>query len=222
MRKFLFFLIVLIALLAIGDRVVVAGVERDLANRIAAATKVDRTPTVSIEGIPFLTQAASGLYQEVRFDLGTLTYAGVPIKDLRGAAFNVRAPLMEVLQNRANIIAERVAITGVITNETINRFAPEGIKVNAQGDRLMATGELPVGAQRFKFNATMRVELAGDGAIKVIAEKIEGVPDALARMVSYTINFKGKLPFDVKVTSLKSVPGGLELSAEASDVPIRG
>lgn len=223
MRKFLFFLIVLIGLLVIVDRVAVAGVERDLANRIAAATNLQQTPTVSIEGIPFLTQAASGKYEEVRFRLGTLTYAGVPIKDLRGAAYDVTAPLMDVIQNRANIVAGKIAITGTITNATIDKFAPQGIKVVANGDKLTASGELPVGAQRIKFNAQMRVELVDGGTgIRVVAEKIEGVPDALASVINYTISFKGKLPFDVKVTGIKPAPEGLELSAEASNVPLRG
>ena len=72
MRKLLVFLILLIVLLAVLDRVAVAGVQRDLADRIAAATDVEGTPEVEITGIPFLTQALSGHYQEVRFDLGTL------------------------------------------------------------------------------------------------------------------------------------------------------
>ena len=67
----------------------------------------------------------------------------------------------------------------------------------------------------------MKAELTDDG-IRLQAEKIEGVPAALARFVNYTIPFKGKLPFDVKVTEVRSVPGGLQISAEASDVPLRG
>ncbi|MFG6200880.1 DUF2993 domain-containing protein [Nonomuraea sp. JJY05] len=221
MRKLIIFLIVLVILLVAVDRVAVAGVERDLSNRIAAATDLSDKPTVTIEGIPFLTQAISGHYPEVRFDLGTLTYGGVPIKNLRGAAYDVTAPLADVLQNRANIKAGRVAISGTLTRATIDKYAPSGVKIGGNGDRLTASGEVTVGVQKVKFNAEMRVELV-DGGIKIQAEKIEGVPDQLASLVSYTIKFKGKLPFDVKVTGVKSVAEGLEISAEASDVPIRG
>jgi hypothetical protein len=48
------------------------------------------------------------------------------------------------------------------------------------------------------------------------------VPDQVAGFVNYTIPFKGKLPFDVKVTGVKNVADGLEFTAEASDVPLRG
>ncbi|MGW0196656.1 LmeA family phospholipid-binding protein [Nonomuraea sp. NPDC003201] len=221
MRKLIIFLIVLVILLVAVDRVAVAGVERDLSNRIAAATDLSDKPTVTIEGIPFLTQAISGHYPEVRFNLGTFTYGGVPIKNLRGAAYDVTAPLADVLQNRANIQAGRVAITGTLTRATIDKYAPSGVKIGGNGERLTASGEVTVGVNKVKFNAEMRVELV-DGGIKIQAEKIEGVPDQLASLVSYTIKFKGKLPFDVKVTGVKSVAEGLEISAEASDVPIRG
>ncbi|MFC7104184.1 DUF2993 domain-containing protein [Nonomuraea rubra] len=92
MRKLIVFLIVLVILLVAVDRVAVAGVERDLANRIAATADLSGTPTVTIEGIPFLTQAVSGHYPEVRFNLGTFTYGDVPVKNLRGAAYDVTAP----------------------------------------------------------------------------------------------------------------------------------
>lgn len=80
-----------------------------------------------------------------------------------------------------------------------------------------------MGVNKVKFNAEMRIEVA-DGGIKLQAEKIQGVPvpGRAARAISYTIPFKGDLPFDVKVTGVKSVAEGLEFSAEASDVPIRG
>ncbi|KAB8188737.1 DUF2993 domain-containing protein [Nonomuraea phyllanthi] len=221
MRKLVYSLIVLVILLVAVDRVAVAGVERDLANRIAASTDLSGTPTVTIEGIPFLTQAVSGHYQEVRFDLGTFDYGGVPVKNLRGAAYDVTAPLADILQNRANVQAGRVTVSGTLTRKTIDKYAPDGVKIGANGERLTASGELTVGATKVKFNAEMRVEVA-DGGIRLRAEKIEGVPDQLAQFVAYTIPFKGKLPFDVKVTGVKSVPDGLEFSAEASDVPIRG
>lgn len=221
MRKFVVFLIVLIIVLAVGDRVVAAGVERELASEIAAATETSETPTVEVEGVPFLTQAVAGRYEEVRFTLGSFSYGGVPVEDLRGAAYGVRAPLTDVLRNRARVVADRIAVTGTIPEGTVDGFAPEGVKVAARDGRLVATGELPVAGRRVRFDAQLRVELV-NGEIKVIAERIEGVPDALARLVSYTIPFKGRLPFDVKVTSVRSVPGGLEFSAESNDVPIRG
>ncbi|GAA3126922.1 MULTISPECIES: LmeA family phospholipid-binding protein [Nonomuraea] len=221
MRKLIVSLIVLVILLVAADRVAVAGVERDLANRIAASADLSGTPTVTITGIPFLTQAISGHYPEVRFDLGTFTYGGVPVRNLHGAAHDVTAPLDGILQNRPDVRARRVTVTGTLSRATIDKYAPQGVKIGGNGDRLTASGEVTVGAQKVKFDAEMRVELI-DGGIRVQAEKIEGVPDQVARLVSYTIPFKGELPFDVKVTGVRSVPGGLEFSAEASDVPIRG
>ncbi|MGI5284387.1 DUF2993 domain-containing protein [Nonomuraea polychroma] len=221
MRKLIVFLIVLVILLVVVDRVAAAGVERDLSNRIAAAADLSGTPTVTIEGIPFLTQAIAGRYPEVRFNLGTFSYGGVPVKNLRGAAYDVTAPLADVLQNRPTARAGRVTIAGTLTRATIDKYAPEGVKIGGNGQRLTASGEVTVGVRKVQFNAEMRVEVA-DGGIRLQAEKIDGLPAQVAQFVSYTIPFKGKLPFDVKVTGVKSVAEGLEISAEASDVPIRG
>jgi hypothetical protein len=222
MRKVIVFLIALVVLLII-DRVAVTNVERDLANRIAATAGLSGTPTVSIEGIPFLTQAVSGRYPEVRFNLGTFSYGGVPVRNLRGAAYDVTAPLTDVLQNQARVQAGRVSISGTLTRATIDEYAPSGVKIGGNGRRLTASGEVTIGADKVKFNAEMRVEVA-DGRIKLQADKIQGVPvpDQIAQLISYPIPFKGDLPFDVKLTRVKSVPEGLEFSAEAFDVPIRG
>ncbi|MEV0626827.1 DUF2993 domain-containing protein [Nonomuraea wenchangensis] len=221
MRKLIVFLIVLVILLVAVDRVAAAGVERDLANRIAAAADLSGTPKVTIEGIPFLTQAVSGRYPEVRFDLGTLTYGGVPVKNLRGAAYDVTAPLADVLQNRADIRAGRLTVSGTLTRATIDKYAPRGVKIGGNGQRLTASGEVTLGANKVKFDAELRVQVT-DGQIRLQAEKIEGVPAALAQFVSYSIPFKGELPFDVKVTGVRSVAEGLEFTAEATDVPLSG
>ncbi|MEV5557959.1 DUF2993 domain-containing protein [Nonomuraea wenchangensis] len=221
MRKLIVFLIVLVILLVAVDRVAAAGVERDLANRIAAAADLSGTPKVTIEGIPFLTQAVSGRYPEVRFDLGTLTYGGVPVKNLRGAAYDVTAPLADVLQNRADIRAGRLTVSGTLTRATIDKYAPRGVKIGGNGQRLTASGEVTLGANKVKFDAELRVSVI-DGQIRLQAEKIEGVPAALAQFVSIPIPFKGDLPFDVKVTRVRSVAEGLEFTAEATDVPLRG
>jgi hypothetical protein len=221
MRKLIIFLIVLVVLLVVLDRVAVSGVERDLANRIAAASDLSGTPTVTIEGIPFLTQAVSGRYPEVRFNLGTLTYGGVPVENLHGAAYDVTAPLSDVLQNRADIRAGRVTVSGTLTRATIDKYAPRGVKISGNGRRLVASGEVLVGVRKVQFTAEMRVEVT-NGGIKLQAEKIKGVPDQLAQFISYPIPFKGTLPFDVKITGVKSVADGLEFTAEASDVPLRG
>ncbi|SEK63010.1 DUF2993 domain-containing protein [Nonomuraea pusilla] len=220
MRKVIVFLMALVILLII-DRVAVASVERDLANRIDAVPSLSGTSAVSIEGIPFLTQAVSGRCPEVRFDLGTFSYGSVQVRNVRGAAYDVTAPLADVLRNQARVQAGRVSISGTLSRATIDAFAPSGVKIGGNGRRLTASGEVTIGANKVKFNAELRVEVT-DGKIRLQAEKIQGVPlpDQVAQLISYPIPFN--LPFDVKLTGVRSLPEGLELFAEAFDVPIRG
>ncbi|MGP4102777.1 LmeA family phospholipid-binding protein [Nonomuraea sp. KM90] len=220
MRKVIVFLMALVVLLIV-DRAAVASVERDLANRIAAVPSLSGTSAVSIEGIPFLTQAVSGRYPEVRFDLGTFSYGSVQVRNVRGAAYDVTAPLADVLRNQARVQAGRVSVSGTLSRATIDEFAPSGVKIGGNGRRLTASGEVTIGANKVQFNAELRVEVT-DGKIRLQAEKIHGVPlpDQVVQLISYPIPFN--LPFDVKLTGVRSLPEGLDLFAEAFDVPIRG
>ncbi|PZG06613.1 LmeA family phospholipid-binding protein [Nonomuraea aridisoli] len=168
MRRVIVFLILLVVLLLI-DRVAVASLERDLANRIAPVPSLVGKPTVSIEGIPFLTQAVSGRYPEVRFNFGTFSFGGVRIRNLRGAAYDVTARLADVLQNQTDIQAGRVSITGTLARATIDEYAPSGVKIGGNGRGLTASVEVMVGANKVKFNAEIRVEVA-DRKIKLQAE----------------------------------------------------
>ncbi|MFB4285221.1 DUF2993 domain-containing protein [Nonomuraea sp. MTCD27] len=220
MRKVIVFLMALVVLLIV-DRAAVASVERDLANRIAAVPSLSGTSAVSIEGIPLLTQAVSGRYPEVRFDLGTFSYGSVQVRNVRGAAYDVTAPLADVLRNQGRVQAGRVSGSGTLSRATIDEFAPSGVKIGGNGRRLTASGEVTIGANKVQFNAELRVEVT-DGKIRLQAEKIHGVPlpDQVVQLISYPIPCN--LPFDVKLTGVRSLPEGLELFAEAFDVPIRG
>ncbi|NRQ33420.1 DUF2993 domain-containing protein [Nonomuraea sp. NN258] len=212
-------LIVLVSLLLV-DRIAVAGVERELAGRIAAVPGLSGTPTVSIEGVPFLTQAVSGRYPEVRFRLGTFSQGGVLVENLQGAAYDVRAPLGGVLRGRADVRAARVRVSGTLSRATIARYAPSGVRIGGNGQRLTASGEVTIGANKVRFDAEMRVEISA-GKLTLKAERLQGlpVPEQLARLISYPIPVA--LPFEVKLTGVRNLPDGLELSAEAFDVPFR-
>ncbi|GAA4966922.1 hypothetical protein GCM10023334_088280 [Nonomuraea thailandensis] len=84
----------------------------------------------------------SGRHPEVRFDLGTFHHSGVRVTNLRGVAYDVRAPLTDVLQNHANVRAGRVTVSGTVPRATIDKYAPSGVKIGGNGQRLPASGEL--------------------------------------------------------------------------------
>src|SRR5688500_6714506 len=113
MRKLIVFLIVLGIILAVLDRVAVSGVQREIARQVAARYDLNTQPEVTIGGIPFLTQAVSGRYEEIRLDLGPISQKGVRLSEVTATLYGVTAPLADLVQNAANaqIMAERVVGT---------------------------------------------------------------------------------------------------------------
>ncbi len=69
MRGLLILLVVFGCLLVVADRVAVAVAQDRVADRIAEQGGLPGPPVVDITGFPFLTQALSGRYDDVRISL---------------------------------------------------------------------------------------------------------------------------------------------------------
>jgi hypothetical protein len=222
MRKLVGFLIVLLVLGVILDRVAVVGVQREIATRAMAKYDLDTSPEVTIAGIPFLTQAIAGRY--VKVAAGKLTLAGVTLSRVDFTLYGVTAPLEDLVlrADQVDMRAERVAGVVVVPVSTLNQKAPQGIKVAVDGDGLNVSGEITFLNQKVPAKATMKIELV-EGGVQFVAQKVtlgEGisVPQP-ERFITYKIPIKD-LPFDLKVTGVKVVPEGLQIAGEAADVPL--
>ncbi|MDP9863247.1 MULTISPECIES: LmeA family phospholipid-binding protein [Streptosporangium] len=227
MRKLVAFLILLLVLLAVLDRVAVSGVQREIATRATAKYDLATPPEVTIVGIPFLTQAVAGRYDEVKVAAGAMSLAGVRLSSVDFTLHGVTAPLDDLVlrADQVDIRAERVAGTVVLSLDTLNQRAPRGIKVevDGDGDGLNVNGEITVLGQKVPAKAKMKIELV-EGGVKFVPEQVTlggGIPvPRPERFISYQIPIKN-LPFNLKVTDVKTVPEGLQISGEASDVPLR-
>lgn len=226
MRKLVAFLVLLFVLVVILDRVAVAGVQREIATQAAARYDLASPPEVTIEGIPFLTQAVAGRYEEVKVAAGAMTVSGVALSSVDFTLYGVTAPLEDLVlrPQRADMRAERVVGSVVVPISAINQRAPSGIKVDIAGDALNVSGEITVLGQKVPVKAALKVEIA-EGGLTLIPEKVTvsgGIPvPNPERFINYRIPI-GKLPYDLKLTDVTVVPQGLRISGEASDVPLQG
>ncbi|GIH91190.1 DUF2993 domain-containing protein [Planobispora siamensis] len=226
MRKLIVFLILLLVLVGILDRVAVAGVEKEIATRATVRYDLDVPPEVTITGIPFLTQAIQGRYQEVKVDVGRINLGGAEVSGVDATLYGVRAPLSDLITNaeQVDIRAERVVGEVVIPEETLNRRAPQGIRIQADEGGLAVSGEITFLGQKVPAKANLKIEMA-EGRVKFIPEKVTlggGIPvPNPERFIAYEIPI-GKLPFNLKVTEVTPVADGLRVTAEAADVPLRG
>ncbi|MFI6457599.1 DUF2993 domain-containing protein [Streptosporangium amethystogenes] len=226
MRKLIAFLVLLLVLVAILDRVAVAGVQREIATQATAKYDLESPPEVTIEGIPFLTQAVAGRYEEVKVAAGAMTVSGVALSSVDFTLYGVTAPLADLVlrPQQVDMRAERVVGSVVVPLKTLSQRAPRGIKVDVAGDALNVSGEITVLGQKVPVKAALKVEIV-EGGLKLVPEKVTlgggiPVPDP-ERFINFRIPI-GKLPYDVKLTDIKVTPEGLRISGEASDVPLRG
>ncbi|GAA3167497.1 hypothetical protein GCM10010466_67670 [Planomonospora alba] len=226
MRKLLVFLILLLVLAGVLDRVAVAGVEREIAARATARYDLASPPEVTIHGVPFLTQAVAGRYDEVEVAVGPMTVAGVRLSGVDATLYGVTAPLADLVTraDQVDIRAERVVGTVVVGEEALNRRAPRGIRVKAGPGALDVSGEITFLGRQVPAEARMKIQVTEDGLL-LTPEKVElgggiTVPDP-ERFIRYEIPL-GDLPFNLKVSEVEPVAGGLRITAEAADVPLRG
>ncbi len=225
MRKLAAFLVLLLVLVVILDRVAVTGVQREIANQATAKYDLETPPEVTILGIPFLTQAIAGRYDEVKVAAGPMTLGGTRLSSVDFTLYGVVAPLEDLVLHpeRARIRAERVAGTVVVPLETLNQRAPRGIKVSVDGDALAVSGEITVLGQKVPVKADLKADVT-EGELRFVPGKVTlggGIPvPRPERFITYQIPIKN-LPFNLKITDVKVVSQGIRISGEAADVPLR-
>lgn len=225
MRKLVVFLILLLIVLAVLDRVTVSGVEREIARQVEARYDLDATPTVEVKGIPFLTQAISGRYEEIDISIGALNRDGARLSGVQARLLGVNAQLNDLLASQAKIVVDEVVGTVVISKETVDARAPRGIKVEGGGDdTLRVSGNVNLRGVPVPVTATMRLEVVR-GGIRLRPTDVKvggGLPVGdVARLVSWTVPVR-ELPLNLKITKVRSTPEGLAVEASAKDVPLKG
>ncbi|MEW9528784.1 DUF2993 domain-containing protein [Microbispora sp. NPDC049125] len=227
MRKLVVFLIVIGILLVVVDRVAVVGVQREIAKQVEAQYDLTDPPSVQIKGVPFLTQAISGRYDEIAVAIGPLTRQGVQLSSIDATLYGVTAPLSQLIQNPsgADIRAERITGTVVISHKTLSAQAPRGIKIEGGGGggTLRVSGELTFLGRQVPVTADMRLDVV-QGGVKLtpVNVKLAGaipVPNP-ERYITYTVPVKD-LPLNLRITGVKTTPQGLAIEGTATDVPLR-
>jgi hypothetical protein len=224
MRKFLVFLILLAVVLVVLDRVAVAGVQNEIARQVAAKYDLSSEPKVEVRGIPFLTQAVAGHYDEISVGIGAMSMPdGAKISRIDAVLYGVRAPLMDLIQSpdTADLRADRVTGTVVISKQTLDARAPRGLRVTGGGDdSLNVTGKITVAGIEIPVNAKMKIQVV-TGGIRLTPENVNGmqVPDA-ARLLSFNVPIKD-LPLSLKIRSVRTTAEGLAVEGTATDVPLR-
>jgi hypothetical protein len=229
MRRWIVALVVLVVLLIAADRIGVAVADRVLAGEVRTQLALDQTPDVSIRGIPFLTQALGGKYEDVRVvipdvDAGSLQNIVVNAR-LRGA----RVPLGDALRRQVDQVpVDR--ITGDLTvryDELARASGISGLRIVREGQAVRLSGSVQVAGRQVDATATGRVEVDGNNLV-ISADRAEvdgievpeAVLDAAARLLSFRIQPSG-LPLALRITGVDIEDTGLKVSAVSDDAVLK-
>ena len=222
-------LLLVVGALLVVDRVGVRIAEGRVGEQVADRGDLTGTPDVDIAGFPFLTQALSGDYRDVRIHL-TAEELGQPAGTRADVALRgVHVPLSDVLSSSVQQIpVDRVDGTATLSypllaeqlgGDTTLAQAGTGIRVTRTVEVLgfdlpvTATGTLTLDGQ----DVVIDVQDADAGAVDVPAYVLRRAADLLD--LRYRVP---ELPFGLQLTSVRPAAGGVEVRVQATDTVLSG
>src|SRR5512133_1572254 len=104
MRRLVIVLFVLAVVLLVADRAGVVVAQSALAGKIQQQLDLDRKPDVSINGIPFLTQAIRGTYRDIEVQLPDVDAGDVRDVAVDARLQGVHVPLSDALSGNVDRI----------------------------------------------------------------------------------------------------------------------
>lgn len=224
MRKLVIFLVVLLALVIVGDWGLKQAAEREIAKRVAAKAKLAEPPEVTVEGYPFLTQMIAGRYDSIHLVSGQISRGEVKVKSIDVRLFGVDAPLEKLLANAGDsITASSATATAVVPYGEVQRRVPEGLTVAPAGEFLQLSGEFSVAGVKVPVKSKLKLEVARKGIIAVPKQvEVGRFPASVVRnRLGFTVPLR-ELPMKLRVTNVKVTPGGLQVEARGSQVELSG
>jgi hypothetical protein len=231
--------LVLGGLLAVADRVAVGVAERAIADQIeqeVARQQIETAPPeVEVGGFPFLNQVVAGRYERIGIRLsevrGSVQGRAVNLPSLDVDARNVRASVQTLRTGQGEVVAETVDGTGTIGYDSLAALLDRpGLELGEENGKLAVTAPVNILGQRLTVSGTAEVTVSEQGqvALKVDQVDAEGLPalplartllNEWAQGISIDVPLP-ELPFQLTVREVRPLPGGLEVTADAREVPI--
>lgn len=229
MRKLAIALGVVLLLLVIADRAAPFVASGVIAGRIQSAGDLNEEPKVSIHGVPFLTQALGGDYENVE-----VTASGLEVDQLHDVRVNVHfrglhVPLSDVLRGDVEEApVDRVNGTATVRYDDLAAASGvEGLTLRRDGDDIRVRATLAAQGQEVTVSARAVVELSDtDLVVRAEDPQVDGqdLPDevlaAFAQQLSFRQTLEG-LPYGLRVTDVTVQDEGLDVAVTAEDLVLR-
>lgn len=226
-------LIFLIVLVIAVDRVGAIVAAHVLAGKVQTDEHLTNRPSVSIKGIPFLTQAFGGRYSDVHLSDHDVVVSGVPVTTLTVDLHGLHLPFGKAIRGSVSQVpVDRVSGTAFVSfsdaNSYLSRHLPAGTRVRiAPGpdDRSVAVVDrVQLAGQHFVLRGSGAISVSGNVvAVDVSRLAPTGAavaPGLVARALAKAgVSFPLQaIPFKLQLTSVRVSAAGLSGAGESTSV----
>jgi hypothetical protein len=235
--------LVLLAIAVVADRVAAQAAERELRSKVVqelASRNVGyNSLDVNVGGVPFLTQVAEGRYDEITIELTDVTLPpeagrGAHLPALHVVATGVTADAQELVQGTAQVAADQVTGTAVVSYQTLSElldlsqyslsdvvFSEEAGALRVDAKANVAGLSLPIKAVAdvSVVNSEIQVKMRDAAAVGVQAPPV--ARNFIDNLVNRSISARlPQLPFGLTLDRLNVTTDGLAITATGHEVPL--
>lgn len=229
MKALLIVLLLALGLLFLVDRVGVSVAEGQVADQLVERGGLAGAPEVDITGFPFLTQAVSGRYDEVRISL-TAEQLGQPAGTRADVAlYGVQVPLSDVVSGSVQQIpVEQVDGVATLSYELLARQLGGDTRLAPEGDRLRIDRTVDFPGFEVPITARGTVTLDGQNLVVDVEDAAAAgvdVPDFVLDRAADVLDFRypvPELPFGLELTGVEPRDDGVLVEVAATDTVLQG
>ena len=229
MKGLLVTLLTLAVCAVAADRLSLVLTERAVAAQLQTSGGLSTRPDVTIRGLPFLTQAFAGVYDDVEVSASDVTAGGGRLSKLDVTLRGVHVPLSDALSGSVDAVpVDTLRATVLLSYEDMARqLRDRRLTVAAAGDLLRVSGSVTVLGRTVTASALSTVKLSGSSVV-VTAKRFEvghavaskAVTLALAGRFDFVIRV-GQLPYGLTMSSVAVRPEGVVAIADAKQTVLR-
>ncbi|MFG3342473.1 DUF2993 domain-containing protein [Glycomyces sp. NPDC048151] len=216
LRRLLIALVIVVAVVALGDRVANALVERRIATEVANTAAEhgaysDREPDVKVHGWPFLTQAWTGDFEQIDITLEDVGSNGLTFPTLALVAHDVEADWRE-LSDGGDAVASTLDVSGSVSVDSIEAIMAEqtgyDLQINEDGTASLIGSQDLMGVE-VEIEATGRFEF-GQNELTFTPDAVEALTEGLPAQVQPMVE-QAASEF-ASTVALPELPYGIQLS----------
>lgn len=225
-------LLIVAVLAAIGDSAARRLVEGQIAGQVRTAQGLTSTPEVTIHGWPFLTQLASGRFEDIEVTSRQVATGNSPadlqVDSVQARLRGVRVPVRDLISSgTASVQVDSAQVSGVVPYATLSRLLASrlGSTLTDVTVRPRSADSLTLGGsyRGLAVQLPLQLRLTGTRLVLTVPADAASSPAvaAVARRVGMQLTVPA-LPYGLRVRSLQVQDDGLHLGASADRLRLLG